>query len=108
MDPIEVECNSALKYKFKTVGLDSFYHYLGPMYPKMTDFDRPPRSLACSGQYISEQAFSLMNINKSKLGSQLTHTHLNDIMKITTALKLVPDVDRLVKAKRCQVSGSSK
>lgn len=53
MDPIEVECNSALKYKFKTVGLDSFYHYLGPMYPKMTDFDRPQRSLACSGQYIS-------------------------------------------------------
>lgn len=49
-----------------------------------------------------------MNINKSKLGSQLTHTHLNDIMKITTAQKLVPDVDRLVKAKRCQVSGSSK
>lgn len=48
-----------------------------------------------------------MNINKSKLGSQLTHTHthLNDIMKITTAQKLVPDVDRLVKAKRCQVSG---
>lgn len=107
MDPIEVECNSALKYKFKTVGLDSFYHYLGPMYPKMTDFVSKILGMFRT-IYLCEQAFSLMNINKSKLGSQLTHTHLNDIMKITTAQKLVPDVDRLVKAKRCQVSGSSK
>ncbi|XP_072891232.1 zinc-binding protein A33-like [Hemitrygon akajei] len=56
MELIEIQCNSALKYKFET----------------------------------------------------LTHKHLNDIMKIQTAQKLVPDVDRLVKTNRCQVSGSSK
>ena len=50
---------------------------------------------------LCEQAFSVMNINKSKLRSQLTHRHLNDIMKITTAQKQVPDVDKLVKARRC-------
>lgn len=107
MELIEIQCNSALKYKFETVGLDSFYQYLGPMYPKMTDF--ASKILCMFGTtYLCEQAFSIMNINKSKLRSQLTHRHLNDIMKITTAQKLVPDVDRLVKAKRCQVSGSSK
>ncbi|XP_072891003.1 uncharacterized protein [Hemitrygon akajei] len=104
---IEIQCNWALKYKFETVSLDSFYQYLGPMYPKMTDF--ASKILCIIGtRYLCEQAFSIMNINKSKLRSQLTHKHLNDIMKIGTAQKLVPDVDRLVKTNRCQVSGSSK
>lgn len=44
-----------------------------------------------------------MNINKSKVRNRLTHGCLNDVMKNATAQKLVPDVDRLVKAKRCQV-----
>lgn len=46
---------------------------------------------------VCEQAFYVVNINKSKLRSRLSQRHLNDIMKIVTAQGSVPDVDRLVK-----------
>ena len=57
--------------------------------------------------YLCEQAFSVMNINKSKVRNRLTHGHLNDVMKIATAQKLSPDMDKLVKVKRCLASTSS-
>ena len=56
--------------------------------------------------YLCEQAFSVMNINKSKVRNRLTHGHLN-VMKIATAQKLSPDMDKLVKVKRCLASTSS-
>lgn len=48
-----------------------------------------------------------MNINKSKVRNRMTHGHLNDVMKIATAQKLSPDMDKLVKVKRCLASTSS-
>ena len=48
-----------------------------------------------------------MNINKSKVRNRLTHGHLNDVMKIATAQKLSPDMDKLVKLKRCLALTSS-
>ena len=57
--------------------------------------------------YLWEQAFSVLNINKSKLPSQMTDGHLNYIMKVTTAQNLVPDVDKSVISRRCQISGNS-
>ena len=47
-----------------------------------------------------------MNINKSKLRNRLTDGHLNDVIKIATAQKLAPDIDKLVKGKRCLASTS--
>lgn len=47
-----------------------------------------------------------MNINKTKMRSRLTHKHLNDILKVTASQDMTPDVDALVQAKRCQVSGT--
>jgi len=46
-----------------------------------------------------------MNINKTKLRSRLTHKHLNDILKLAATQDVMPNIDALVKAKRCQVSG---
>ena len=56
-------------------------------------------------EYLSEQVFSVMNINKTKLRSRLTYAHLNDNLKVAAAQDLTPDIDTLVKAKRCHVSG---
>jgi len=55
--------------------------------------------------YLCEQVFSMVNINKTKLRSRLTHAHLNDILKVAAAQDLTPDIHTLAKAKRCQVSG---
>lgn len=57
--------------------------------------------------YLCEQAFSVMNINKSKVRNRMTNGHLNDVMKIATTQKLSPDMDKLVKVKRCLASTSS-
>jgi len=43
--------------------------------------------------YFCEQVFSVMNINKTKLCSRLTHAHLNDILKGSATLDLTPDID---------------
>lgn len=105
MEVIEVQCGTPLKDKFTSVGFESFYQCLPPNYTKMTAF--ASKILCMFGTtYLCEQAFSVMNINKSKVRNRLTQGHLHDIMKIATAQKLVPDVDRLVKVKKCQVSTS--
>lgn len=57
--------------------------------------------------YICEQMFSRMIINKSKHRSRLTDEHLQAIPKISTP-DLTPNIDDIIKLKRCQVSGSSK
>lgn len=94
-----------LKDKFTTVTVDLFYQNLGPAFPRLSAF--ASKILSIFGTtYLCEQAFSVMNINKSNLHSRLTHRHLNDIMTVATTQKLVPDVDALVEEKRCQVSGS--
>lgn len=106
LEIIDLQCDSQLKDKFASVGLDTFYKFLLPGYPKLTAL--AAKVLCMFGTtYICEQAFSVMNINKTKLRSRLTHKHLNDIMKLATAQDLTPNIDALVKAKRCQVSGAS-
>ena len=76
-------------------------------YPNFTKF--VPKILCLFGATrVIEEAFSVMKMNKSKMGSLVTHRHLNDIMKIATAQKLFPDIDKLAKAKTCQLSRSSK
>ncbi|XP_060758524.1 general transcription factor II-I repeat domain-containing protein 2B-like [Neoarius graeffei] len=87
-----------VKDKYASVGIQSFYQSLPPEYPIIMAF--ASKILCMFGTtYLCEQAFSVMNINKSKLRSRLTHGHLNDIMKIATAQSLSPNVDKLVKSK---------
>ena len=94
---IELQCSAPLKDKFESDGLESFYQCLTPKYTNMTAF--ASKILCMFGTtYLCEQAFSVMNINKSKLRNRLTHEHLNDIMKIATAQKLAPDIDKMVKS----------
>jgi len=99
-----LQCDSDLKTKFALASLDTFYQYLIPGYPQVTAL--AAKVLRMFGTtYLCEQAFSVMNINKTKLRSRLIHAHLNDILKVAAAQDLTPDIDTLVKAKTRQVSG---
>jgi len=55
--------------------------------------------------YVCEQMFSL-SLSKSRFRSELTEAHLNLTLKVATAQSLVPDINILVNAKRCQISSS--
>ncbi|KAJ3587789.1 hypothetical protein NHX12_022571 [Muraenolepis orangiensis] len=105
MELIELQCCAPLKDTYASVAIEVFYQSLPPQYPMLTAF--AGKILCMFGTtYLCEQAFSVMNINKSKVRNRLTHGHLNDVMKIATAQQLSPDMDKLVKVKRCLASTS--
>ncbi len=105
MELIELQCCALLKDKYASVAIEAFYQSLPPEYPIITAF--AGKILCMFGTtYLCEQAFSVMNINKSKVRNRLTHRHLNDVMKIATAQNLSLDMDKLVKVKRCLASTS--
>ena len=54
--------------------------------------------------YVCMQLFSLMNLNKSRFRSKLADMHLSSMLKVAMTQSLVPDIDLLTNAKRCQVS----
>ena len=106
LELIELQCNSVLKDKFSSVDIDTFYQYVGVTYPRIKCLAL--KIMAMFGStYVCEQLFSVMKLNKSRLRSQLTDGHLNSTLKVATAQSLLPNIDALVQAKRCQVSGSS-
>ncbi|XP_066947044.1 general transcription factor II-I repeat domain-containing protein 2B-like [Macrobrachium rosenbergii] len=103
LEVIDLQCDSNMKQKFASVGLDTFYQYLLPGYPKLTSL--AAKILSMFGTtYLCEQAFSVMNLNKTKHRSRLTNGHLNDIVKCVATQDLKPDIDVLVNAKdaKCQ------
>ena len=104
LELIDLQCDSGMKDKFGSVGLDKFYQYLVPGYPKLTAMAAKVLSMFGT-TYLCEQVFSVMNNNKTKQRSRLTNEHLNDIIKC--AQGLTPNIDTLVKAKRCQVFAKS-
>ena len=84
---------------------EKFYQYLLPGYPNSTVF--AAKLLSMFGTtYLCEQVFSVISINKINLCSRLTHTNLNHILKLTVTQNVTIDIDAMVKAKRCQVSGA--
>lgn len=104
LEIIDLQCDSDLRGKFAAAGLNTFYQNLLPGYPNLTAL---AAKLLCmfGTTYLCEQVFSVMSTNKTKLRSRLTHRHLNHILKLAAAQDVKPDIDELVKAKRCQVSG---
>lgn len=104
LEIIDLQCDSDLKGKFAAGGLNTFYQNLLPGYPNLTAL---AAKLLCmfGTTYLCEQVFSVMSINQTELRSRLTHRHSNHILKLAAAQDVKPDIDELVKAKRCQVSG---
>ena len=80
LEIIDLQCETNMKEKFASVGLDTFYQYLLPGYPKLTSLAAKVLSMFGT-TYLCEQVFSVMNLNKTKQSSRLTNTHLKDIVK---------------------------
>ncbi|XP_076029064.1 general transcription factor II-I repeat domain-containing protein 2B-like [Oratosquilla oratoria] len=96
IEPLSI---SVLKDKFSTVDIGSFYQYVGPTYPRNKCLASRMMSMLGSTS-VCEQLFSVMNLNKFRLRSQLNDDHLNSTLKVATAQSLVPNSDGLVQAKR--------
>ncbi|CAI5657912.1 unnamed protein product [Oreochromis niloticus] len=110
MELIELQCNSELKAKFREVSgkadkLGQFLRELSPSFPRLSRTFK--RTMCLFGStYLCEKLFSTLNFNKSKYRSRLTDDHLQDILRVSTASSLRPNLARLCERKRCQVSSS--
>ncbi|XP_017317800.3 general transcription factor II-I repeat domain-containing protein 2A isoform X2 [Ictalurus punctatus] len=98
MEPIELQCDSELKHKFRSLPLTDFYKCVpANRYPKMCKQAQVMLSLFGS-TYHCEQTFSLMNLNKCKLRCKLTDSHLHNILTLTVS-RLNPNLEKLLKNK---------
>ena len=104
MEVIEIQCNSNLKAKFLEVGFPEFYKYLPSNFKNTRKFALEIISMFGS-TYLCEQLFSVMNINKSNIRSCINNAHLGAILKVVSANKISPEIEKLVAQKRNQISG---
>lgn len=105
MELVELQCDTILKQKYTDVGIPEFYRFLSQeRFPML--FSASARIMAMFGStYICEQFFSSMKINKSVLRSRLTDEHLQATLRLVSSQDIKPNIDALVDAKRCQLSG---
>ena len=82
---IYLQCDTTLKQKFSSVGLDTFYQYLLPGYPRLTTQAAKVASMFAT-TYLCEQVFSVMNLGKIKYLARLSNAHLTDILKCVTTI----------------------
>ncbi len=98
MELIELQCDTELKHKFTSLPLTDFYKCVpANRYPKMCKQAQVMLSLFGS-TYLCEQTFSLMNLNKSKLRSKITDSHLHNILSLSVS-QLQPNLEKLLKNK---------
>ncbi|XP_077480640.1 general transcription factor II-I repeat domain-containing protein 2A-like [Stigmatopora argus] len=96
MELIDLQCNSALKAKFREVSgeadkLGQFLRELTPSFPELSR--RFKRTMCLFGStYLCEKLFSTLNFNKSKYRSRLTDEHLQALLRVSTASSLKPNV----------------
>uniref|UniRef100_A0A673JDS5 HAT C-terminal dimerisation domain-containing protein n=1 Tax=Sinocyclocheilus rhinocerous TaxID=307959 RepID=A0A673JDS5_9TELE len=92
MKLIELQCDSELQLKFRSLPLTDFYKCVpANRYPKMCKQAQVMLSLFGS-TYLCEQTFSLMNLNKCKLRSKLTDSHLHNILTLSPSILSSPNM----------------
>ena len=104
MEIIELQCNEELKAKFRTSSPLSFFrdHLHADSFPKL--LQHVQRILTMFGStYRCEQLFSKMKYTKSRLRSQISDRHLNDVLLLATST-IEPDMEALLCEKQHQVS----
>ena len=82
---IDLQCDSDLKGKFATAGLDTIYQYLLAGYPNLKALAGKKVLCLFRTTYLCEQVFSVMDINETKLLLRLMHKHMNDILKLAAS-----------------------
>ncbi|XP_078495358.1 general transcription factor II-I repeat domain-containing protein 2-like [Ciona intestinalis] len=96
---IELQENTTAKDKFKSEELLTFYQNLNnDTYPVLLTHTK---QIAClfGSTYLCEQTFSVMNINKSKLRTRLTDSHLGAVLRINNCTKLKPRFTKIISQK---------
>ena len=95
LELIDLQCDSTLKEKFQSESTDKFYASLNES--KFANLRKMAMKLLVlfGSTYICEQTFSTMNINKTKLRSNLTDVHVQSLLRISTS-DMQPEFKQLV------------
>ena len=95
LELIDLQCDSTLKEKFQCESIDKFYASLNES--KFANLRKMAMKLLVlfGSTYICEQTFSTMNINKTKLRSNLTDVHVQSLLRISTS-DMQPEFKQLV------------
>ncbi|KAK3797580.1 hypothetical protein RRG08_054608 [Elysia crispata] len=104
LELIDLQCDSTLKEKFQSESIDKFYASLNAS--KFVNLRKMAMKLLVlfGSTYICEQTFLIMNINKTKLRSNLTDVHLQSLLRISTS-NMLPEFKQLTdKFERPQMS----
>ena len=113
MELVELQSDTVLKQNYMDIGVPEFYKFLSrDKFPKllsestkiMTMFGSTYMTMFGS-TYICQQFFSSMKINKTVLRSKLTDDHLAATLRLVSSQDIKTNIDVLVEAKRCQLSG---
>ena len=98
LELIEMQCDDSLKNQHQLLSLLDFYRSLEKAkFPLMRRHAKQMMSLFGS-TYICEQTFSLLTLNKSRLRTRMTDSHLRDVLRILTT-KLTPDLPAVLQTK---------
>ena len=95
LEVIDLQCSPELKSSFQQNNILTFYGSLS------SSTYRNVKDLACKllsefgSTHLCEQTFSVMNMNKNKLRSNLTDNNLCSILRLATT-KLEPNIDKVV------------
>ncbi|XP_076864060.1 general transcription factor II-I repeat domain-containing protein 2A [Brachyhypopomus gauderio] len=98
LELIEMQCDDTLRSRHQMLPLPEFYSSLErSRFPLMRRHAKRMISLFGS-TYICEQTFSLMTLNKNRLRSRITDSHLCDVLRISTT-RLKPDLTAILQSK---------
>ena len=98
LELIKMQCDDSLKNQHQLLSLPDFYQSLEKAkFPLMRRHAKRMMSLFGS-TYICEQTFSLLTLNKSRLRTKMTDSHLRDVLRISTT-KLTPDLPAILQSK---------
>ena len=92
---IDLQCDFTLKEKFQSESIDKFYALLNAS--KFANLRKMAMKLLVlfGSTHICEQTYSIMNINRTKLRSNLTDANLQSLMRVSTS-NMKPEFKQLV------------
>ena len=107
LEVLDFQSCSNLKASFRELPLEEFYRLVinlnKDQFPKIME-NAYFWTVQFGSTYVCEQSFSLMKLTKSKHRSRLTDGHKDCALRLAIS-PIVPNLDELVKEKRCQISG---